>query len=224
MKKIGTVTIGQAPRVDIVPELRAQLEPDCQIIEKGALDGLTKEQIAKLAPQTLYDEVLITRLADGTSVTISDKAVIPRIQQCIQELEQEEVSAILLLCTGTFPTFTSKVPLLVPEPLLYHFVRGTAYNSVFKLGVLTPSAAQIPQQYHRWQRNVPDVVVQAASPYEEREQVVEAGISLAHQGVDAIILDCMGYTLDMKQSIRAAVACPVILSRSVLARFAAELT
>jgi protein AroM len=124
MKKIGTITIGQSPRVDIIPELRALLEPDCQIIEKGALDGLTKEQIAHLAPRTLYDEVLITPLTDGTSVTISDKAVIPRVQQCIQELEQEEVSAILLLCTGTFPTFTSQVPLLVPEPLLYHFVRG----------------------------------------------------------------------------------------------------
>lgn len=68
-----------------------------------------------------------------------------------------------------------------------------------------------------------DVIVQAASPYSEREEVVETGVALARQGVDTIILDCMGYTLEMKRHIRAAVACPVILSRSVLARFAAGL-
>jgi protein AroM len=223
MKKIGTITIGQSPRADIIPELQALLESDSLIIEKGALDGLTKEQIAQLSSGSIFDEVLVTRLADGTAVTISDKAVIPRIQQCIQELEQEEVSAVLLLSTGTFPTFTAQVPLLVPETLLNSFVRGVAYNSIFKLGVLTPSSAQIPQQYRRWHHKASDVIVQAASPYSKLEQVVEAGIALARQGVDAVILDSIGYTSEMKQRIRAAVACPVILSRSVLARFAAEL-
>ncbi len=36
---IGTVTIGQSPRVDLIPELRAILGEEVQIIEAGALDG-----------------------------------------------------------------------------------------------------------------------------------------------------------------------------------------
>ncbi|WP_019119350.1 AroM family protein [Brevibacillus massiliensis] len=78
MKRIGTVTIGQSPRVDIVPELLEMLGSDAEIVEKGALDGLSAEQVAAMAP-TEQTEVLVTRLADGSSVTISDEAVIPRV-------------------------------------------------------------------------------------------------------------------------------------------------
>lgn len=224
MKKIGTITIGQSPRVDIIPELQALLGLEGEIIEKGALDGLTSEEVARLAPQSSRDEVLVTRLVDGTSVTIADREVFPRVQQRIQELEQE-VSVILLLCTGSFPPLTAKVPLLVPEPLLFHFVRGIAYNKPgFKLGVLTPSPDQIGYQLRRWQNNVPAVVAREASPYEKIENVVETGVALAEQEqVDALLLDCMGYTQEMKRLIREQVSCPVILSRAVLARFAAEL-
>jgi protein AroM len=223
MQKIGTITIGQAPRLDIIPELRALLGSGAAIVERGALDGLTPQEVAQLAPKEPHEEALVTRLADGTSVTVSDTRVIPRVQRCIHELE-EEVSVILLLCTGSFPAFAAKVPMLVPEPLLFHFVRAVAHNKPsFKLGVLTPSEAQIPHQQRRWQHNVSTVMVASATPYKEQERVVEAGVALAKRGADAILLDCMGYTLEMKQQLRARVTCPVILSRAVLARFAAEL-
>ncbi|QBD80814.1 AroM family protein [Ktedonosporobacter rubrisoli] len=221
MQKIGTITIGQSPRVDIVPELKTWLRADCEIIEKGALDGLSHAEIARLAPHEPQQDVLVTRLADGSSVTITHEAVIPRVQQCIRELEKE-VSTILLLCTGTFPAFTTQVPLLIPEHLLYNFVRGII-NPAFKLGVLTPSPDQVPHQQQRWQKNVAHVSVAAATPYADIAHVIEAGVALGKQGVDAIVLDCMGYTLEMKQRIRERVDCPVILSRAVLARVAAEL-
>ena len=46
--KIGTLTIGQSPRNDLIPEIEAFFK-GAEIIQLGALDGLSKEQIADLA-------------------------------------------------------------------------------------------------------------------------------------------------------------------------------
>src|SRR5207249_542441 len=47
--RIGMVTIGQAPRADVVPDMAALL-PGVEIVEAGALDGLDRTAIASLAP------------------------------------------------------------------------------------------------------------------------------------------------------------------------------
>lgn len=57
---VGTVTIGQTPRTDVIPELSAILG-DVTVREAGALDGLSRAEIAGLAPQR-GDYVLVTRL------------------------------------------------------------------------------------------------------------------------------------------------------------------
>lgn len=221
MRKLGTITIGQSPRVDIVPELQTWLGADATFVERGALDGLTRDEITEMAP-TEETEVLVTRMQDGSSVTISDHALIPRIQAALHDLAPD-VSAILLLCTGTFPALEASVPVLVPESLLQHFVQGVAGSKPFTLGVLTPSEEQFPQQEHRWQSVVSKVVLRAASPYDGLEPVLAEGRKFAEDGVDAVLLDCMGYTGEMKDRLREQLPCPVILSRSVLARVAAEL-
>jgi protein AroM len=46
---IGVVTIGQTPRRDIVPHLRSVLGDHIEIIEAGALDGLSEEEVATQA-------------------------------------------------------------------------------------------------------------------------------------------------------------------------------
>ena len=52
MKKkiIGTVTIGQSPRGDIVTEILQILGSDYKIIEAGALDGLSQQDVAAFQP------------------------------------------------------------------------------------------------------------------------------------------------------------------------------
>ena len=45
--QVGTVTIGQAPRVDITPDLKTIIGDGIEIVEAGALDGLTKKDIEK---------------------------------------------------------------------------------------------------------------------------------------------------------------------------------
>ena len=112
--KVGTVTIGQAPRVDITPDLRKIVGDDIDIVEAGALDGLTSEQIASMAPHE-GDYVLVTRMADGTSVTISEHAVTPLLKEKINEHFNNGINTVLLLCTGEFPGFATGGLLLTPQ-------------------------------------------------------------------------------------------------------------
>ena len=49
-KKLGVITIGQSPRSDVVPEIIPYLGDNVEVIEAGALDGLTYEEMKNIKP------------------------------------------------------------------------------------------------------------------------------------------------------------------------------
>ena len=49
--RVGMITVGQSPRDDIVPNMSQVLGANIEVIEKGALDGLSTEEIHSLAPK-----------------------------------------------------------------------------------------------------------------------------------------------------------------------------
>ena len=72
--KIGTLTIGQSPRNDLIPEIEAFFK-GAEIIQLGALDGLSKEQIADLAPSG-DDEILVSKLKDDSWALMAESKII----------------------------------------------------------------------------------------------------------------------------------------------------
>ena len=112
---IGLVTIGQSPRVDVVPEMAAVMGPGVEVREAGALDGLSGAEIAALAP-TGDDEILVTRLADGTSVFLGKQKIVGHVEARIAALEREGVTVTALLCTGAFPPLRATRALIQPSP------------------------------------------------------------------------------------------------------------
>ena len=220
VRKIGAITIGQSPRVDVMPDLEPLLT-GVEIIQRGALDGMTREELQAIEPQgDAY--VLVTRLRDGSSVRIAEKYILPRIQKHIDELCAQGVDGILMLCTGEFPAFSCRKPLLYPQVLLQHFMAGVMGEQV--LGVLSPDQSQLVQSEKRWHANgVKEVLVRAASPYGPVDQVIEKAVQLKEDGAQLLVLDCIGYTQAMKDVIRERTGIPVILGRTVAARAAAEL-
>ncbi len=221
VKKIGAITIGQSPRVDVVPEITG-LMGRVEIVECGALDGLTNAQIAAMAPKE-QDYVLVTRLRDGSSVKISETYILARMQAQIDRLVAEEgAEGILLLCSGEFPAFTCTKPLLYPQTLLQRFVTTVAQGK--KLGVMTPDQDQVAQVRRRWNSNgIGAVVAAAGSPYGPQEKIWEAAETLKSQGAEMIVLDCIGFNQFMKEEIKRITGVPVILPRTVAARAVAEL-
>src|SRR5262249_41243613 len=92
----GMITVGQAPRVDVVPDMVEIIGPGIRIREVGALDGLSREAIAALAPAP-GDDILVTRLADGQSVFVAKRHVVARVQACVDELEAAGVAMTAIL-------------------------------------------------------------------------------------------------------------------------------
>lgn len=219
---LGAVTIGQSPRIDVVPEL-ASLLPGVAFHEAGALDDEPPEALLCLAADP-RGPILVTRLRDGREIRVGEEDIVPRVQRAIARIE-DRVDAILLLCTGSFPRLAARVPLLYPERLLAHFVAGVFDGGA--LAVLTPGAAQVDWQLRRWRAACPGagVAVAAASPYEAdwRPGLDTALDALARARPALVVMDCLGYDRAMRAQARERAGVPVVLARSVLARAAAEL-
>ena len=217
MKKLGLITIGQSPRVDVTPDLEPIFGPDIQLCQAGALDGMTAQEIAAFAPED-GDYVLISRLRDGSSAVFAEKHILPRLQQCIYDLEAEGVELIMFLCTGSFPNFESHVPLVFPCAVLNGTVPALASRSV-----ITPKQEQETQCAEKWKNYVQSVQVTWGSPYGDPEELDRAARETASWDVDLVVLDCMGYTSAMKERVHQLSGKPVVLSRTIAARVVMEL-
>jgi protein AroM len=219
---VGLVTIGQSPRVDVVPEMAAVIGPDVEVREAGALDGLSRSEIAALAP-TGDDEILVTRLADGTSVFLGKQKIVGHVEARIAALERGGVALTALLCTGAFPPLSATRPLIQPQPVLLGTLRGMRWPG--RLGVLTPSERHVPQTQARWRRDGFEAVVHALSPYEEEDPAALARAADAMRAADAglVVMDCMGFRRKTRNELRALTGAPVLLANLLVARVIAEL-
>ena len=218
--KLGLITIGQSPRTDITPDIIPIFGPDIELLQAGALDGLTKEEIAAFTPGE-DDYVLISKLKDGSSVVFAERYILPRLQNCITSLENQGAQVIMFLCTGTFPDFESRVPVFYPCNILNGSVPALAPRG--KIAVITPKEEQIEQCYGKWKELCKEVTVFAASPYGEPEELDAAAEKVRPLDVDAVLLDCMGFTKEMKVRFREKSGKLTILSRTLAARNVMEL-
>lgn len=218
MRRVGLITIGQSPRVDVVPEVRRILEgTDVEIAECGALDGLSREEVEALAPKQ-GECVLVTRLRDGSEVIVSRERILPLVQRCIDSLERE-ADVLGLLCTGEFPELRSSKILLEPSDLLLKVVESI---KVVRLGVVVPNPAQVDMARRKWGGIAPDLKVVSASPYTEGPgDLAAASRALADR--DLIVLDCVGFGTEAKRAVAATTGRPVIIPRTLLARVLREL-
>jgi protein AroM len=218
--RLGLVTIGQAPRADIVPEMADLLGPGVEIVERGALDGLGRPEIAALAPGP-GDDVLVTRLADGASVFLAKRHVTPRVQQKLDELDALGVAMTILLCTGKFEGLRASRPLLEPDKVLLGVIRGVRFAG--RLGVLTPSERQVAQTERRWRDYGFDPIVVATSPYVGPASPAALAERFRAGGVGLLLLDCIGFRRPVRDALQAALGVPVIVANLLVARVAAEM-
>ena len=216
--KIGAITVGQSPRTDITPEILEYMG-NVEVIEAGGLDGLTREDIDKFKPAQ-GDYVLISRLKDGSSVVFAEKHILPRLQQCICDLETKGVQLIVFYCTGEFPQFHSNVPLLFPDVMLKGTVPSLAGGK--PVIIVTPVPEQLEQSRVKWSciLNAKSI---AASPYGAWEDLEKAAESLRGTDAGLIVMDCMGYTKKMKELFAEKTGMRVVLSRTLMARLIGEL-
>lgn len=218
MKTVGLITIGQSPRDDIVPEMAKLLGPEIGVLEAGALDGLSRDQVAGLAPGPGQD-ALVTRLRDGTEVVIAKQAILGLLQGCLDRLAPR-ADAFVILCTGAFPPFRCSRPVLEPDRILFATVRALFREGT--LGVLIPIAAQRESATARWSQIASRLAIAVASPYQGPAALVRAAEELGRAGASLVVLDCMGNTQAIRETVRDITGVPVLLPASLVARLVAE--
>lgn len=220
MTKIGMLTIGQTPRVDLLPALIEILGDEYEIVEAGALDGLSLEDVKGI--EILPDDyVLVSRMRDGTEVKITKRFVIPRVQEKITELEEKSVRLTVIMCTGAFPQYESKGLVVTPQEILKGVLNGSLKKG--RLGVVYPTEEQMPGAQSNFGSDDVETYADATSPYEGSEELEALAERLSAQNLDLILLNCFGFSSDLKKYIAERTGVPTIQSNAVVARVLKEL-
>ncbi|MGO4738809.1 AroM family protein [Bosea sp. 2KB_26] len=223
MRKLGTLTIGQAPRSDITPILDAVIGSELPRCHAGVLDGLSQVEIERDFGPRPGAAVLITKLLDGSSIIIDRNRTEAAAQAKIAMLEAEGCSTILMLCTGHFETLaTDRAQLIEPDRILPPTVAALTQGA--QLGIIVPLAEQIATEAGKWAGLDRKPLYAAASPYGgPSPNLVEAASDLARRGATVLLMDCMGFVEAHRREAAEAAKLPVILSNSLIGKLVSEI-
>ncbi len=205
MRSIGALLIGQSPRHDLVDPLIRELPGDCRVVQAGALDGLTRDDIPTASPGSYP---LTTRLRDGSLVLVQERFLAPRLQQAVHDLEARGVVASLLLCAGTFAGLSGSQPIVRPFALARDVLRQLGLRAV---GLIAPVAEQETAIRQRWQAAgfapcvwTADISAQDTGFHQKLTARVRE-----HQ-LECIVLDYVGHAAEDVRRLRHRSGLPVI--------------
>lgn len=215
MTTLPVLLIGQSPRPALEAEIAAAA-PGLRFATKGALDGMTREEVAGVAPKNGPD-TLFTILPSGETTKISKAAVTERMAALLGELN----GPALLACTGAFPGLPDHPGLIQPSAVLNAL--GEALLPHGRLALFVPLAEQIDTLKAKRKREGLEVEAVALAPGSDNAAIDAAAAQLAAFLPDLVLLDCMSYTRADKARIARTLSCPILLSIAVAARAAASL-
>lgn len=222
MTKLAVLTIGQSPRVDLIPDMKKVLGEEIDIVEYGILDKFKEEEAIKLLKPLEGDTVLVSRLNSGKEIVMSEEKVYPLVQEYISYIEAQNIDNILLLCTGKFPDFNFKGMLIKPFDIVHSVVKGLANSK--KVGLIVPDENQIENSLKLWKDTGVEGSIKFATPYDkDTENLGKIAEDFKDEDIPFIVLDCMGYSTEMKKIVQERSGKPVILSRTIIARVVKEL-
>jgi protein AroM len=213
--RIAFVTIGQSPRVDLMPEILDRLHSPLEAVEFGALDDLSLDQVAAMVPPP-GEASLCTRMRDGTEVVIGKRETGQRLQALFDRLDSQGFDAICLLCTGYFEHIGSKTLLIEAQRVVDATVDALSLGCR-NLGVMLPLQRQVAE-FHVQGSGQRQVTATHYSPYSDAQggdRLQPAARELA--GCDLIVMHCMGYSEPMRQRVADLVDKPVLLARRIVA-------
>ena len=219
MNRLALLTVGQAPRVDVTPDIVPALI-GIDYSEYGALDLLSTGDIAALAPHD-GEPVLVSRLRDGSSAIMSERRMLPLVQDAVNRAAAGGAGAILIMCTGDLPGLHADVPIYMAERLARGAADALAGDE--PLAVLVPKPEQAASVASRWLRDHRRrVEVAVADPYTAAAgSFAEAALPLVAAGARWVFLDCIGYSEAMADEIRAS-GCRVLTARTMATRLVVE--
>ena len=212
---IAFVTIGQAPRPDIVPEILGMLDCPPAYEEFGALDGLTDEEIARQGAGP-DDPSLYTRLADGSHAVLRADFVEERLRALMRRIDQLGYDLIVLVTIGIFQKFAMRTPFVSGPSALEAWIAGLVLEDC-QIGVIYPLAKQARAQQARTAPSY-GVLIQNA-----RSTSAVGGarsLQMAAKRLDKaalILMLSVGHTEAMARRVALISGKPVVTARRIIA-------
>lgn len=219
--KLGTITLGQTPRTDLLELFDAQLPVVLPRLHAGVLDHLGDADIATHFAPRPREHRMISRLADGRAVELDARAAEAGVQRKIVELEDAGCTVIVVLSAAVFRGLRARRAWLIePDRFLPALVAGLAGPR--RLGILAPLEMAADATRRKWSTlQIPPTVV-AASPYADDATVVAAARELKRTGAEVIHMDAIGFVERHRVAAAAATGLPVLLSSALVARITAS--
>ena len=213
--RIGALTIGQAPRGDLIASI-SQVLPDVSIYQAGALDQLRESDLPVPGPSHYP---LTTELKDGTAVTVEEHFLAPRLQEALDRLEEEEIQMTILLCSAPFESLRGRTPLLKPFHLCLSLLRSLGISN---LGVVAPNEEQHDALSRKWSDRGIACSVWSPPALEDPTSVPAAFEAwVQEQQPELVLIDFYGFPGQVSASLQRRVDFPFVdierLSISVMA-------
>ncbi|WP_165460240.1 AroM family protein [Atlantibacter sp.] len=219
---LAILTIGVVAISEIMPLLAGQV-PEDQIKHISLMGALTREEaLAEYGPEPGH-ETMLTLLSNREIISVSRQKTEQALQHAIEMLDNQGYDVILLMSTFRFTKLQARNSILLePQriipPLVASIVDG------HQVGVIVPVPELLPIQEEKWAvlKNPP--LYALANPISGTDQdLLDAGSMLIEQGVDVLMLDCLGYHQKHRDLLQQELDVPVLLSNVLVAHLASEL-
>ena len=223
-QRVGMATIGQSPRDDVVPAMRVYLPEGLEIVERGALDGLSYDATMPYWAEA-GEAGIVTKLRDGASVLLSHTKILPAMQAAVDGLVREDgASLVVILCGANWSDLRSERLIVNPGTLFPAVISSLAAGR--RLGIIKPAAGQIEKERARYAALGIEATVTAASPYVgpgRLDLAREAAEQLRDANCDLVWMTCVGMDASMRDAVAEVTGVPVILAHALLASVVTEL-
>lgn len=210
-RRVASLTVGQTPRADVLPDILAHMPMAVEVEEFGALDGLNEAEIAALAPRA--DEFcLITKLRDGREVLVSKPRVAERLETICRSLDSQRYDLVVILSTGLFREFESPCPMVNAQRAMEASIDAIAAAGQ-TVGVIYPLHRQVAENAGY---SVPGLSLRFS--YAESgtaDSLREAATDL--DSCDLIVLNSVGFTEADRSVVTRHTGKQVILARRMVA-------
>ena len=204
-QRIGILIIGQTPRPDLTAPLDG-LGRTYDLVIRGALDDLSAGDLPDAGGGSYP---LVTRMRDGTLITVDEAFLTPLLQTAIDDLEQEDVVLSLLLCAGPFHDLTSTRPLLRPFQLAVQTLQSLGLP---RPGIVVPTDDQRGPAERKWTAAgfAPVIWSMETRPAALPVEHWLPSQASNHADLSALVFDYVGYPLDTVQRLQTLTPLPVL--------------
>ncbi len=214
--RLCIMPLGQTPRNDWLDPIQEIVGNRIEVIQHGCLDGLSHEEILEL-DQRPDDHMLFTALpaAGGKRVGFAKRHVLDRMQDNLDVVTAKGASMVAVCCSEKWPeSYDFDGHWIEVFSVMHDLVTGMSYRG--RGVVFYHVAGQQQATVDRWAdvEGLDFVYLEDGRTDLEHEEIMQL---LEKAGYTYAVLDCFGFSLDLKDQIQHRLGLPVYLPLTSLA-------